>query len=320
MHFLPFRKMLERVGIARQDSDTSLFLALTYFGELVTKITGAALVAAVLNDKDRHRYSQIFRLVRADGIGEWSSVIDAVLTGPASQYLQRHARFAEHRELTQKCKSGTWQHESVRLLSICLGLLNQSKEELPSKVEGRRWFALFSELRNKSKGHGALDGSMCSKLSPALEESLNLLIENMNLFRRQWVYLQRNLSGKYRVTRLSDSAPGFDYLKSDRTANLGDGVYTYFDRATHVELLRSNPEGSDFFVPNGGFNNKSLKSFPISPEPLRMPTPRLIYSLQPSCPQVKQRVLAPWIYKVSALEICRRLQPVMSLVRNWRKG
>ena len=92
MQFLPFRRMEERVGRAREDSDTSLFLDLMYYGELVTKMTTAAIVSAILNDKERQRYRLVHRLVRADGIGEWSEALDAALTGPASQFLQLQAR------------------------------------------------------------------------------------------------------------------------------------------------------------------------------------------------------------------------------------
>jgi len=52
MQFLPFRRMLERVERAREDSDTSLFLDLMYYGELVTKLTTIGLVSPILNDTD----------------------------------------------------------------------------------------------------------------------------------------------------------------------------------------------------------------------------------------------------------------------------
>jgi hypothetical protein len=100
MFFLPFARMLQRVETAKQESDTSYFLALMYFGELVTKFTVAGLVSAIMNDKDRQRYRQVHRIVRADGIGEWADVLDDVLTGPATQFLQRQARIGTKRPNT----------------------------------------------------------------------------------------------------------------------------------------------------------------------------------------------------------------------------
>ncbi len=228
MQFIPFRRMLERVERAREDSDTSLFLDLMYYGELVTKLTTIAMVSAILNDKERHRYRHFHRLVRADGIGKWSEVLDATLTGPGSQFLQRQAR-VEQRELTQRCKPGTWQHESVRLLNICLKIIDPSRDDLPSKVDCKRLFSQFAELRNKTRGHGAHSGTQCARFVPPLKEALSLFTENYSLFQRPWVYLHRNLSGKYRVTQLGTQAAQFESLKSDRSINLPNGVYIYFE-------------------------------------------------------------------------------------------
>jgi hypothetical protein len=224
MQFIPFRRMLERVECAREDSDTSLFLDLMYYGELVTKLTTVALVSAILNDKERHRYRHLHKLVRANGIGEWSEVLDATLTGPGSQFLQRQARL-EQRELTQRCKPGTWQHESVRLLEICLKLIDPSREDLPSKVDGRRLFSEFAELRNKTRGHGAHSTTQYARFVPPLREALNLFTENCSLFQRPWVYLHRNQSGKYRVTQLGAQAAQFESLKYDRYRTCrGEGI------------------------------------------------------------------------------------------------
>ncbi|MFI5109046.1 MAG: hypothetical protein ACHP78_09400 [Terriglobales bacterium] len=81
----PIEKMWERIQVARQDSDTSLFDSLMLFGEMVLKAATAGMVAAVLDDKNRNRYRQLYKLVRADGIGEWNLALEDVLTGPASQ-------------------------------------------------------------------------------------------------------------------------------------------------------------------------------------------------------------------------------------------
>jgi len=44
MGMIPIDRMWERVEIARQDSDTALFLALLYCGEMIVKIIAAGLV------------------------------------------------------------------------------------------------------------------------------------------------------------------------------------------------------------------------------------------------------------------------------------
>lgn len=258
MSFIPIRLMKERLEIARQESDTALFFHLLYFGEMILKLTAGGLVAAIVDDRDRHRYRQLYRLVRADGVGEWSNSIDDILTGPTAQFLTPAAQ-VEQKELTQRQQEGTWQYDSVYLINCCLEEVDPGREKLPVKIEGRRWFSLFAAFRNKTRGHGATQGALCSKLAQTLERSINLIVDNFQLWRRSWAYLYRNLSKKYRVTRLTELPGPFDYLRSDGTPILENGVYVQFDSHARVELIFSDPDASDFLFPNGGFSEKKFE-------------------------------------------------------------
>ena len=194
-------------------SDTSLFLELLYCAEMVVKIVGSGMVAAIADDRERHRYRLSHQLVRADGIGDWVGTIDDILIGPASQHLIEEAR-EEQRELTSKNSAGSWQFEAVNLLHSCLEHLETQWEKLPNKVSGRRWLSLFAMIRNKTRGHGATQSELCSKLCVPLENSIRIFIDNFKLFKRSWAYLHMNLSGKYRVTKFTNPATEFDFLKS----------------------------------------------------------------------------------------------------------
>jgi NB-ARC domain len=259
MTFIPIDRMWERVQVARQDSDTELFNSLLYFGEMLCKIVAAGLASAIHDDRDRHRYRQIHRLVRADSLGEWAAAIEDMLTGPASQFLTPTAR-TEQRELTQKCKEGSWQYDAVSLLSECLKQVTEGSVDTQGKIDARRWFSVFVQLRNDTRGHGVVHGTDCAGASPALEQSIRLLCENFNLFKRQWAYLHRKLSGEYRVTRLSQTGGEFDSKKLTSSLSLEDGVYVFLDAYRRVELIRSDAEASDFWFPNGAFNGKRFES------------------------------------------------------------
>lgn len=259
--FLPLARGWERVEIARQDSDTSLFMYLMYLGEMMMKIVGLGLVATIADDSDRHRYRQLCKLARADGLGEWAGSIDEALKGPASQHLVEQGR-QEQKDLTQKLQSGSWQYDAVALLDQCLRKLDSGRPGTQFKQDGRRWFALFAELRNRTRGHGAMSASTCSSICQDLELSLRLLSDNYCGFGRQWAYIHQNLSGKYRITALSEVADKFDCLKGSRYAgtwgNLCDGVYTFLDRPYLVEMFMSDSEASDFLLPNGAFSGKKF--------------------------------------------------------------
>ncbi len=259
MTFVPVERMWERVQVCRQDSDTSLFLHLLYFGEMLCKIVAAGLISAIGDDRDRHRYRQVHHLVRADSLGEWAAAVEDTLTGPGSQFLNPAGRI-EQRELTQKCKVGSWQYDAVSALAGCLRQLNEHSERIADKVEARKWFSMFVQLRNDTRGHGVTHGTVCSRISPALERSIKLVCDNFSLFKRPWAYLHRNLSGRYRVTMLAGNPEHFDDLKKSSTSvNLEDGVYVWFDAYTRVEMIYSDPEKSDFFIPNGAFNGKRFE-------------------------------------------------------------
>lgn len=85
--------MQQRVQLTRNDcDDTTLFLELLYLGEITLKLMVAGMVAAVDDDRDRHRYRLEHGLVRASGVGDWASALDDLLTGPAAATLAPSAR------------------------------------------------------------------------------------------------------------------------------------------------------------------------------------------------------------------------------------
>ena len=258
MSYLLFERMSKQVEVARQDSDTNALLNLLYYGEMLLKLSAGGLISAILDDRERNRYRQLHRLVRANGLGDWANAIDDTLTGPASQQLMPSAR-TEQRELTATCGKDTWQYEACRLLTICLKEVDKATEDLPSKVSARRWFTLFAQLRNDTRGHGVPQGGVCGRIAPALGQSIELITENFSLFKRQWAFVHRNLSGRYRITRLSNQTTQFDYLKSTVSATYENGVYIHFDQHARVELVYSDPEASDFFFPNGAFTGKHFE-------------------------------------------------------------
>ncbi|MHB8628865.1 MAG: hypothetical protein ACYDBJ_21475 [Aggregatilineales bacterium] len=263
INFRPIERMWrDRIEISRQDSDTSLGLDLLYMGEMVTKLVASGLIAAISDDPKRLRYSQIYKLVRADGLGDWSVAIDNTLSGPPAQYLIEPA-YEEQKELTQSFGSNSWQYEAVDLLYKCLKTIGQVVED-KQKLEARKWFSTFVWLRNKTRGHGAPQSDIWGKLCPPLEKSLRLMIENFVLFKRPWAYLYRNLSGKYRITYWNDHvSPALENLKSTRDIVLQNGIYISFGAASYqrVELLDSDVEARDYFFPNGAFDDKTFEFF-----------------------------------------------------------
>ena len=138
--------MSERVQYDRSDSDVTLFFSLLLYGEYVLKLVVAAMVATIQTDRDRSRYSALYELVRADGLGVWTDVLDTILVGPPSRRLYPAARPAQ-KQLTQKSRTD-WPVEAFELLNRCMEALDITVTSV-SKPSVRDWFRSFTVLRNK---------------------------------------------------------------------------------------------------------------------------------------------------------------------------
>ena len=251
-------QVFQRAESAKADSDFTYFFSLLLAGEAIAKTTILGIIAAIADDKDRNRYRLEHMLVRSDGLGDWSKVFNDVLSGPASQYLLAEAR-TEQSELTKLCQVGEWQYDSVAALKSALDKLQIEAEAVPSKTDMKRWFRLFVTLRNKTRAHGATPAAKSSGAAVNLADSINLIYQHFSLFRRPWAYLYRNLSGKYRVSSISDDASPFDYLKRESNHSFPNGIYLFFASPRPIPLMQSDPELRDFFFANGGFNGKRFE-------------------------------------------------------------
>lgn len=254
--------MLERAEEEKQDSDAAYFLSLMYLGETVTKLTVLGLLAASSEDTDRNRYRIEYALARANGIGDWVTAMNDVLTGPVAQTRHQGAQ-PTAAALTKRSGNDSWQSEAVRSVRDCFEPLN--REATPAKsntVRGTDWYTNFAKLRNDTRGHGAPSGAALGQACSALQESITVLIENLPLFDLPWSYLHRNLSGKYRVTNWGELDEAIESLKRTTDVSLEDGIHIAFgegDGLRRVPLAGSNPECTSLLLANGGFNDTSFE-------------------------------------------------------------
>lgn len=255
--FKAVEKMLERVSQNGTESDTDLFHELLYAGELILKVTTAAFVAALDDDREHHRYRIVHGLVRADGIGDWSKALDDMLTGPASQCMAPTFRDIRN-TFTERVGKGAWQHSAVHDMQDVLLRVHGGAPSVGDRVALRAWGQFFVEVRNKTRGHGAITPAIASALAPTLQESISLICRNNPIFSLPWAYIHRNMSGKYRVVDLGDGQEAFSRLKTSAALggpNYSDGVYIFSGHIRRVELIHSDVSAIDFYFPNGAFRN-----------------------------------------------------------------
>ena len=260
--FLPLARLSDRLERDRSDSDVTLFFNLLLYGECLLKLTVAAMVATMQPDRDRSRYSALYRLVRADGLGTWIEVLDDIVGGPPSQCIHATARPAQ-KQLTQKHRTG-WPVDAFDLLTTATSALGVTTTPNASRVSIRDWLRSFTTLRNKTRGHGAYKAAQCSTACPPLENSLMLLATNLLVFQMPWAFLHQNLSGKYRVTPLGGDTSVFAALKG--TPNLltvPNGIYialSGLDGLSRVDLVESDADVTDFLIANGQFTENHYET------------------------------------------------------------
>ena len=258
MALLPIDLIGQRVENARKESNSDLFASLLYLAEAFLKTYTAAIIAGVPDDANRHRYRLCHKLVRAAGIGEWDEALADVATGPAAQHLLPTAAVLQ-RELTERVGGGSWAYDAAALLHKALAQVLSDVEPLPSRVDGRRWFSLLVQLRNKTRGHGAPTSDDISKIVTDVERSIDIYIGGSQLAQIPWAYVRRNLSGKYNVIPLSGSSQAFDRLKGDRTLALQDGIYVDLGSLCRVELVETSLDLTEFYYPNGHFRQRNCE-------------------------------------------------------------
>jgi tetratricopeptide (TPR) repeat protein len=252
--FIPIDRMWKRVDTARDDS-TALFYSLMHLGELLTKTITAGLVAAVSDERERHRYRLLHGLVRADSLGEWSQAVQQVLKPPVAEFLPPAAQ-QERQELTQRSRGNTWQYDAVSLLRECCKQVNVTMDA-SGRLSGQQWLLDFVRLRNKTRGHGAQSSALYGKANASLEESIRLLMDNFRLFQRPWAYVYLTQSMKYDAAPITPELGAFEAIMTGTVQDKSyqEGLYVYFDEPNLVELISSDPRLTDFYYPNGSFND-----------------------------------------------------------------
>ena len=189
--FLPVARMRDRGRLARDESDAAYFLELLYLGEMVVKLLVVELLAGMQDDREKHRYGLEFRLVRADGLGEWAEVLDLALTGPASQHLLPSVRDSQQQLAVGLGPDVSgWQRRAVDLLNQACRCLDDDFDDVSkSKTSMRTWVRQFAWLRNRTRGHGSPKAATLSTICPELELSLAEVVANAPAFQRSQ-YLQ----------------------------------------------------------------------------------------------------------------------------------
>ena len=253
-----FDDLDRRIALDQEDGDSSYFNALTLKLEYLTKLVTSGIVACIGDDSDRQRYSLEYKLVRADSLGIWVECLQKALKGQPARFLRPGAQHLV-RDLTERAGGDDWRRSAVNAIHEASLAVGTRPVEIPTKCPLHLLFDIGVRLRNRSRGHGAPTAAQCSAACPPLVKAHALLTDNLALFRVPWVYLHRNLSGKYRVSPLLNDPAPFDYLKRTTRFHVPNGVYFFVDQPVCSPFVYSDANVTDIAVANGAYKSNSFE-------------------------------------------------------------
>ena len=247
----------ERVFRDKEEGDLTYCSVLSLKLEYLTKLITLATLACVEPDPERNRYRLEHQLIRADGIGDWTKVLQEILTGRPAQFITNNAR-SHTNALNERVGPQDPRHQAVLSMRDACAAVGLA-EGLGGKVALRQLLDLGVAFRNHTRGHGATTIDQASEACPHLAAAVHGLQESTPFFQLQWAHLHRNLSGKYRVTDLLNGSTSFDRLKSESQHRLDNGVYLFLNRPIRVPLIYFDSGALDIFLPNGNYRSSPRK-------------------------------------------------------------
>jgi hypothetical protein len=267
---LILNQMQARVENDRIDGDSGYFDAIMLLGELITKLTLLGMLSLIDYNLDAHyRYDVEYSLVRADGVGAWSYELQRLITGPAKGSFVRQASNCVS-QLSQRVAPGTdsWQRIALDELGRAERALGLDGIDPKSKTALTSFFFRFSQLRNKSRGHGAQHVSNKGEAAAYLDRALQAIANNFELFQSEWFGLLRKSSGALRSYPLSQNASAarssaIPHMADDEK-DLQEGVYVVLGEDVFPVHLIQISEPLDALIANGGYHDEKCTYEAIS--------------------------------------------------------
>lgn len=256
-NFTPLVRAWNRVEIELQDSEVAAFHSLLYLGEFIIKLVSVAFASGAQPDPDRRGYAIEYRLVRASGVGEHVAALDEILTGPTYEVLHPAIRILQ-KQLVTKNAIGSRESQCLAAMTDAMASLGLEPGAQAPSNSLRAWFHWFVQIRNKTRGHGAPKSEKLAAAYISLRKSMRFLVNNLEILNLPWAFVRRNLSGKYRVVPIGGDAstPIFSELRTGSHKVDNDGVYLVSSgHLSNVSLFISDADLSDFYVPNGSYQN-----------------------------------------------------------------
>lgn len=258
----------DRLNLIGPEASGDTFLTTSYLVECLIKTIAAALHAGLRTASPDTAYPIAYELVRADGLGTWDDAIRGMCSHPVAGYLPPdfYPSVAWITKKRTQLSEDSWLLQSLADAAQILDLLGR---EVTSERRTKTVANLLTDLvliRNKTKAHGAVGPDFFSAANPPYVAIVGRLVTHCPLLDARWMHLSIR-PAKKSIRGISLLGSGPKHMRDADTAPFapnepGPYIVPGKQRAFWVgDLLRTNLECTEFFLPNGGYRSPGVAEY-----------------------------------------------------------
>lgn len=260
----PLALVARRVNRVGAGASADSFLYASYLAESAIKMTGVAIYAALHGKEPNQAYRVAYQLLRANGLGDWDRVLAQHTSPPLVRLLLPQFQPLVVWATKKRTKAEKdWFRDANAKLQAIFATLGLDKGKECSSV--RDLVTGLIILRNKTKAHGAVGEDFWDKCNALYIAIVSLLIKNCPAFGWEWVYRGPGHKRGVGLVRLEGVEPFPTDLQNARNRPESRVVSVRPpgcpDFYSTGDLLRSNIECTQFFLPNGAIKQSGAADF-----------------------------------------------------------
>jgi hypothetical protein len=257
------RRRLSAIGL---DASADTFLTTSYVAEAAVKLLALTLRSGLEELAPEAAYRIGYDLVRADGLGTWAQAIRQMVAQPLSGYIPPDLRPLVA-WITKKRKGELWFAPAIGGLEVVFRALGEDPGSRTQDQTVAGLIVALVQIRNRTKGHGALGPDFFRGTNHAYSAAVAGLIDHCPAFDWSWwaVYPRPSIGAPHVVNLNGPDPTAIPSPEAERFATLPHGIYFSPEHSQRVysvgSLLRTNRECSLFRLPNGGYRDGGEASF-----------------------------------------------------------
>ncbi|MBM3470232.1 MAG: hypothetical protein FJX73_05505 [Armatimonadetes bacterium] len=262
-------RVAARLRLVGPDASGDTFLLTSYLFEASLKTIAIALWSGLRGSSAENAYAVAYRLVRADGLGEWEDSIYQMSSQPLAGYLSPVFQPTIN-WLTQKRKppADDWFLAAIGASDRIISFLGLEPDSDVSRYRTiRHLLKSLVLIRNKTKAHGAVGPEFFQMANPHYLTAVSAIAVRCPLFRARWMHLSIRVS-KNTVRGVDLVGPEPRHIRDAECEEFSPtvpGVHVALARGIQPfyvgEFLRTTVECKAFLLPNGGFTTANGAEF-----------------------------------------------------------